>query len=194
MNDDLCVGGYLPLTSPYTHDSRSVLGIPDHVVDWVLIQLRETESGPAIDSKSVFLHKDGRIVGDDGVSPFISMEAAPGNYYIVVKHRNHLSGMSSNVHTLLGDASVLYDFTGSGQLYGSNGGLELESGIWGLWNGDINQDGQVTTLDYTDWYQSNHSGETGYVPTDVDLNTAIDNTDYHIWNEAARLKATSNVP
>lgn len=89
------ISNYVPLTSPYSEDPRSILEIPDDIIDWVLIELRETENGPAIHSKSALLHKYGRIVADDGVAGTIRLSADPGNYYIVVIHRSHLKIMSS---------------------------------------------------------------------------------------------------
>lgn len=94
------LAGLIPIVSPYAEDNRIVDSIPGDIVDWLLIELRETENGPAIDSKSALLHKDGRIVADDGISSTIKFNADPGNYFIVIKHRNHLSIMSSVAVTL----------------------------------------------------------------------------------------------
>ncbi len=117
----------IPLTSPYSEDARTVSKIPADVVDWVLVQLRETATGTAITSKSTFLHKDGRIVADDGTSGEIEMNAPARSYYIVIKHRNHLAVMSKNAISLNSTSSTLYDFTtGSEQFYGTGGAKELK--------------------------------------------------------------------
>ena len=116
----------LPLTSPYSEDARTVNSISVDVVDWILVQLRETATGTAITSKSAFLHKDGRIVTDDGTSGEIELNAPAGNYYIVIKHRNHLAVMSKNAISLNSTSSTLYDFTtGSEQFYGTGGAKQL---------------------------------------------------------------------
>ena len=125
MNASL--GNNIPLTSPYTEDARTVSEIPSNVVDWVLLQLRETANGSAVFSKSVFLHKDGRIVADDGTTGEIELTAPEGNYYIVIKHRNHLAVMSANTVLLSLTNSTLYDFTtGSNKFYGNGGAKNLE--------------------------------------------------------------------
>ncbi len=125
MNTSL--GSNIPLTSPYSEDVRTVSSIPPDVVDWVLVQLRETASGDAVASKSVFLHKDGRIVSDNGTSGEIELTAPEGNYYIVIKHRNHLAVMSTNAVSLNGTSSTLYDFTtGSDKFYGNGGAKQLD--------------------------------------------------------------------
>jgi hypothetical protein len=62
----------------------------------------------------------------------------PGDYYIVICHRNHLSVMSSEVHSL-GESGVLYDFTtAQQQAYGSGPLKELPGGIFGMIAGDAN--------------------------------------------------------
>lgn len=101
----------IPTTSPYSEDARTVAAIPANVVDWVLVQLRTTFDGSAVTSKSAFLHKDGRIVNDDASTGVIEMDAASGDYYIVIKHRNHLAIMSANAVSLNNSTSTLYDFT-----------------------------------------------------------------------------------
>jgi len=86
----------ITLTSPYPEDQRSVAIIPENIVDWLLIEIKETINGTVLISKSVFLHKDGNIVSDDGITKQIQLNIPPGEYLITIKHRNHLSVMSSN--------------------------------------------------------------------------------------------------
>jgi len=101
----------IPTTSPYSEDSRTVASVPSNIVDWILVELRSTDTGSAVASKSAFLHKDGRIVNDDASSGVIEVDAVAGDYYIVIKHRNHLAVMSMNLVTLSTATSTLYDFT-----------------------------------------------------------------------------------
>jgi hypothetical protein len=146
MTTELKTGGYIPSTSPYTEDYRTVSSIPNNVTDWILVQLRSTYNGSAVVSKSAFLHKDGRIVADDGTTNEIEMTASVGSYYIVIKHRNHLTVMSANTVSL--PNSIEYDFTtGSDKYYGTDGAKELEPGVWGMWAGDVNGDGVIKYSD-----------------------------------------------
>ncbi|MBN2102512.1 hypothetical protein JW835_00560 [bacterium] len=93
MNTDLQTGGHLPLQSPY--DDTEVSAIPENVVDWVQVELRimADESGDNY-TKSVFLRNDGMVIDQDG-SDTVSIEAPEGDYFIVVRHRNHLTVMSN---------------------------------------------------------------------------------------------------
>ncbi len=125
---DANLGSNLPKTSPYPEDPRTVNSIPADVVDWVLVQLRaDIDSSTTVISHSAFLNKDGRVVADDGTTGEIKLNAAEGNYYIVIKHRNHLAVMSANTIPLNSTTSTLYDFTtGSDKYYGNDGAKKLE--------------------------------------------------------------------
>ncbi len=109
MNVDL--GTKIPLTSPYSENQRTINSIPSDIIDWVLVELRENATGNAVTSKSALIRKDGRIVADDGLTTEIKLDAPTGDYYIVIKHRNHLTVMSANKVALNTTSSTLYDFT-----------------------------------------------------------------------------------
>ena len=120
------INGQLPLTSPYSEDPRNVSSVPPQAVDWILIQLRNTATGSAITSKSVFINKDGKLINDNGTSKDIELTAPEGNYFIVIKHRNHLAVMSTNAISLNSTASTSYDFTtGSEKFYGTGGAKQI---------------------------------------------------------------------
>ena len=101
----------IPLTSPYSENPRKISSVPANIVDWVLVELRETINGSAISSKSFLLRNDGKIVEDDGITENLSLNAPQGLYYIVIKHRNHISIMSSTALELNNTSSTLHDFT-----------------------------------------------------------------------------------
>ncbi|MBN2200659.1 hypothetical protein JW777_01760, partial [bacterium] len=125
----------------------------------------------------------------------IPIGAPAGNYYVVVKHRNHAAVMSKNSIGLSVSSSSPFSFAdNASSSYGLNPVKLLETGVFGMWAGDINQDGQVTTEDYTVWYNSARLGETGYRDTDVNLNGQVTTEDYTAWYNNARLGAASGVP
>ena len=126
MNTDLVTK--IPLTSPYPENVRTISSIPANIVDWVLIELRDSVNGNAITSKSALLRKDGRIVADDGTTTDIKLDAPSGDYFIVIKHRNHITIMSAAKVALNTSSSALYDFTtGSDKFYGIGGAVKLEN-------------------------------------------------------------------
>ena len=85
----------IPNDSPYLVDPQNVNPIPPNVVDWVLVELRN-KIDPAVleGSRSAFVLNDGTVVDTDGSSTVKFFGITDTQYYIVVKHRNHLGVMS----------------------------------------------------------------------------------------------------
>lgn len=95
MTTSLQTGTIIPKISPYS-DGREVDSIPSDITDWVFVELRSTVEGDAVVSGSFFLRKDGWITEIDGFNTNLEFDnVEDGLYYIVVRHRNHLSLMSS---------------------------------------------------------------------------------------------------
>ncbi len=97
MNASLAV----PFDSPYTANSETVNPIPNisgnEVVDWVMIELRDgSNSSSVIESQSAFVLQNGSVVDIDGISHVHFNSPSGVNYYVTVKHRNHLSVMSAS--------------------------------------------------------------------------------------------------
>ncbi|MCK5148275.1 hypothetical protein KAR48_16075 [bacterium] len=177
MNTTLNDNGLLPLISPYGEDPRTVDTIPTDIVDWVLVELREMATGPTVSSKSVFLRKDGYLVADDGIATDITLYAPDGNYYVVIKHRNHLAVMSTNTISLNAMTATLYDFTSSAsQCYGAEGVRAIEPGVWGAWTGDADGTGFINSVDLNScWRPDNGLG--GYKRSDFDLSGFVNSVD-----------------
>jgi hypothetical protein len=146
--------GLLPLNQPFNatpwnySGTENVINIPDGMVDWVLVKLRTAASAASeVAARAAFLKNDGNIVDLDGSSEVRFPGITPGNYHIVICHRNHLSIMSSEAHPL-SESGTLYDFTTAQQkAYGSNPMKELASGIYGMIAGDGNADGEINEAD-----------------------------------------------
>ncbi len=99
MNANLAI----PFESPYSADPVNVNPIPsipgNEIVDWVLLELRHETTKAIIESQSAFILQNGKIVDIDGSSP-VYFSSPSGNYFIAVKHRNHLSVMSATAVSL----------------------------------------------------------------------------------------------
>ena len=192
MTTALNSGGDIPTTSPYSEDPRTVSSIPANITDWVLVQLRSTVDGSTVASKSALLHRDGRIVADDGSTGQIGLDAAEESYYIVIKHRNHLTVMSDETHSLSSSSSTLYDFTvdestAYDKYYGGDAKL-LETGVYGMYAGDADGSGTVDANDRADTW--NDRNATGYDGSDCALSGTCDANDRATtWNN--RNKSTN---
>jgi len=182
---------FLPLSQPYNaapwsySGTESVAAIPNaNIVDWVLVELRETAGGAStatsstmIGRQAAFLLKNGQVVGTDGSSLLSFSLTITNNLYVVIWHRNHLAIMSS-VPLVLSGGSYTFDFsTGAATVYGGqNGHKSIATGIWGMIAGDGNSNGTVGTTDKVDVWAA-QAGYSGYLMGDFDLNGNVDNVD-----------------
>ncbi len=94
-----------------------------------------------------------------------------GTYYLTIRTRNHLETVSSQAINLATTSS--WDFTtAASQAYGNNM-VDLGAGVFGIYAGDVNQDGFIDINDagpidvdiilYTKGYVTNEINGDGYV-------------------------------
>ncbi|MBL7951050.1 MAG: trypsin-like peptidase domain-containing protein [Flavobacteriales bacterium] len=157
MSDALRAGNLIPTTEPYSAlgfaqagggggetTTSGVLAVTgtSAIVDWVLVELRS--AAPAytlVATRCGLLQSDGDIVGVDGTSP-LRFAVAAGNYFVVVKHRNHLGVMTASAVALSSTAAVV-NFRSSAQAtYGTDARKTVGS-AQALWAGDCNSNGQL---------------------------------------------------
>ncbi|WP_452226113.1 hypothetical protein [Lacinutrix cladophorae] len=152
MNDNLRISGYIPLTSPYpdmrvinpsvlNNGGTSGTGLASNdIVDWVWIEIRSAiDNTFIVDDKSALVQRDGDVVDINGLSN-IYLEGFTDSYYIVVKHRNHLSVMTQNP-IALSTSNTNINFTNNSiATFGSNAQTTLLSGQKALWAGNANGD------------------------------------------------------
>lgn len=199
MSTALRTNGYLPLNQPYNsaplyyNGSESVDSIPQEVVDWILLEIR-TDFSSLLSRKAAFLLSDGSIVDLDGVSSVKFPGVAPGNYFIVVRHRNHLAVMTANPVTLSFNPD-LYDFSVTQtQAFGTNALKELGVGIFGMCTGDGNGDGFVTSTDFNVFNPKFTSAASGYEYSDWNLDGLVTSTDFNFFNPNFTTAKQSFVP
>ena len=188
MSKSLNSAGYLPMQQPFDSLLLSYSGVErvrssffakdTTLVDWVLVELRTgTSSSTIVAQRAGFLKSDGTIVGLDGVSP-LRFGLPAGDYYIVIRHRNHLAIMSNNAVTMNDDHTIkFYDFTTSqSQAYGTNAMADLGDGNFGMIAGDGNGNGQVQNNDSENIWKPDN-GTSGYKNSDFNLNGQVQNND-----------------
>lgn len=146
------------------------------VVDWALMELRATATGPALARRAVLVTQTGHVVDLDGTAPVAFSTAVSAAYFVVLRHRNHHALMSAGALDLTPSAT-LYDFTtAQTQAYGTNPMRALDGTTYGAYGGDGNADTQTTAFDLLQvWLAEN--GTSGYSQGDFNLNgdvTAFD--------------------
>ena len=191
MNTTLNTEGLLPLSQPYNippwnyPEYESVPAIPNiDVVDWILIELRETTGDAStatkstvIFTKAAFLLDDGSIVDLDGISPLEMPVSFDDNIFVVIYHRNHLNIMTS-VPLSPDSGTYNYDFsTDASQVFGGSAGYkDLGAGIWGMVSGNADAN-EVIDMDDKNNGWSTEAGNSGYTQGDFNMDGEVDNPD-----------------
>ena len=122
------------------------------IVDWVLLELRSAPPPAApIATRAAFILENGSIVDLDGVSSVTFRGIANGNYYITVRHRNHLGIRTATTQLLDGSLGsnptpALYNFTtGQSQAFQdasivTNAAMAQNGSNFLMWGGNANLD------------------------------------------------------
>lgn len=122
MTDDLRAAGVVPLTNGTSSTSAAVLAVtgPNAVVDWVSVALRVTpDAGQMVATQWALIQRDGDMVAMDGSSP-LTFNVPAGNYYVVLRHRNHLGVMTASPVALTATAATIDFRSASLSTYGTN--------------------------------------------------------------------------
>ena len=191
---------YIPLSQPYadsfydgtpmdydgTESVASWGGALSSAVDWVLVELRTTTAAASkVATQAAILMSDGMIRPISGAGDLVFSGVNPDvDYYVVVRHRNHVPIMSNALvdPTNGTPAPTLYDMTVEANIYsgvGSNGAKALGGGEFGLYAGDANGSGGTGAEDSAIWLPQN--GFVGYLSGDFNLSGGAGAEDQAIW-------------
>ncbi|MEM6316437.1 MAG: collagen-binding domain-containing protein [Bacteroidota bacterium] len=160
MRDDLRQKGLIPLKEPYTDlegfrhlgtggreklDPALLTVTGDNaIVDWVMVELRDKDNpSKVITTQSGLIQRDGDVVTADGDSIMVFENMPMDDYYVSIKHRNHLA-MYSLYTQPFGPAVVPFvDFTNPfTPIMGDIPGVSF-GGKRAMWSGDINADDKI---------------------------------------------------
>ncbi|MBD3385510.1 hypothetical protein GF407_11365 [candidate division KSB1 bacterium] len=193
MSDEL--RSKLPLDSPFTRNLRQASQIPLEAVDWVLLEIRTSNGQVVVADTSVFINRYGQLITDYG-RPRIGIPGLPeGTYHVLCRTRNHLPIMSRMPISFIYNAPASVDWTTNPlSVYDPSCCVKKNSDPWLVRVGDINQDHQITTLDYVQLLNSWYQMELGYTLRDLDYNGRVDRQDYELWHKNAKDAAHSYLP
>jgi len=163
MHDSLRVQQLIPANEPYSNMMYATISEPtigtlssstlavegtNAVVDWVFVEIRSASNvNTLLATKRAIVQRDGDVVSTDGISPLFISGLPAGNYYVSVKHRNHLGVMSASPIALSINTTSI-DFTSSSfpvyvKTGVSNTPRKVVGSISGLWPGDANANKNV---------------------------------------------------
>lgn len=181
MRDDLRASNAIPLATPYSDGltcDASVFATTgtDAIVDWVWVELRDkTDNTNVVGSQSALIQRDGDIVDIDGISP-LRFDLTLDSFYVVIAHRNHLGVITASTVALSATNTIL-DFSNNNTMQsgGANSVVDFSNGIFGIYAGDYDGNGQIQNIDLTNVRPL--VGQSGYDNGDLDMNTQVQTTD-----------------
>lgn len=178
MRDDL--RAHIPTTSPYTDGATikpEVLDVDgnDAIVDWVFVELRDkSDISKMVYTTSALLQRDGDIVGLDGTS-VLAIIAAADDYYIAVKHRNHIP-VATDKKINLSTTTTHIDFTNASIIRGGiSAVVEIGNGVHALLCGDMDGNNQIQLSDYI--MALGTVGQSGYKIGDINMDGQVQLSD-----------------
>ena len=122
-----------------------------------------------LDSAKAFLNSNGN-------AQVIFANAAAGNYYLRILHRNALETWSSAPVVFSPGVPAVFDFTSSQSMAFGNNQI-LRFGKWCMFSGDINGNGNIDLSDIIGIYNDASGFFSGYNPTDLTGDSITDLTD-----------------
>lgn len=155
MRDSLREADLLPLAQPYagwgytgteTTTSTILATSGDNApVAWVLLELRDSaDPQTVVASKAALLQRDGDVVAAADASATVSFPGvAAGNYYLTLRHRNHL-GIMTAVPLAFSGTPVAVDFANPATPVYGDADIRLLSGSNSLLpTGDASNDNRL---------------------------------------------------
>ncbi len=159
MRDDLRIQGLIPTVEPYS-DIENFVHVggggemisdallnetgDDAIVDWVFIELRSANNlTEVVATCSALLQRDGDVMSSFGEDILYFYNVPNGDYYIKLRHRNHVGIETHFPYTFtanhIPEIDFSYDFLAT---KGYKSRVKSKDKI-SLWAGDLNGDGQV---------------------------------------------------
>ena len=176
----------------------------DAIVDWVFVELRSKWNyTQVVATRSALIQRDGDIVDLDAESDIVFHNVIEDDYYIAVRHRNHLAIMTADPYSI-SDMAVGIDFTDPNLAlfdYGTSMPSRDYTGMSTnhftannvnyrcLWSGDFNADGKIKydmpMSDLNNLYKdvisfegntgndTNYANAYGYFQSDADMDGRV---------------------
>lgn len=191
MSGSLANNNLLPLTQPYNQPpwnyagTETVSALPANVTDWVLLELRPAASpGTIAEKRAAFILRNGTVVDTDGSAgvKFYTLGQG-GNYYIVLRHRNHMAVISSGPVSL--PNATTFSFSNIANVAGGASQLAPIGGfVYGLVPGDFDANGVVTVDDFN-YYTTQTAQLNTYNDADCSLDGAVTVADFNLFKANA---------
>lgn len=208
MQGNLLVQGIKQQQYPYNKvniNVNQIISVPDSVVDWIVLEFRNTVNPEVKFSKLLLVRYDGKIVDLNG-NPNIRIsknefdpKSQPSSFDLVILHRNHASVKSLEPIRLIAENNTrVYDFSQPSFVLGGTASLKLVEATpttrqFALKAGynltDAIGQNQMENVLNPFTQKSDHLviwdkiSQTGYLMLDYDMDGIITTRDYNVsWN------------
>lgn len=156
MNDQMRANSLVPSTEPYTALGYSLPGGggetagaglltttgDNAIVDWVVVELQSsTTPATVVAAHCALLQRDGDVVAADGAAS-IHFAVPASNYYVAVRHRNHLGCMTAAAVALSASATSVDFGLPATATYGT-AAQQTTDGHTMLWSGNVVRDASI---------------------------------------------------
>jgi hypothetical protein len=206
MRCSLIQRSYFPANPPETFSNNvnpfvfskyknyTYTGSEQRIVDWVVIEILDSKDMTPIDTVAAVVRYDGQLLSTTGETMVpLKFGIEPGYYFYVIRHRNHIAVMS-NYEVYVYKSSDLYDFTTSTDMYWGNEAKLLNTGLYGLFAGDVDYDGLIDIDDFTAYNNSSTLAEHGYKLCDFNLDGYVTSYDFVVFAPNKKLNITTKIP
>ena len=164
------------------------------IADTITVELHDpvTYANVVYRATGILLNQNGTC-NSSGMA-FVNIPGTfTGSYYITVKSRNHLETTTA-APVSFATGTINYDFTTAAtQAYGSNMAL-LNTGVYGLYVGDVNQLGSVNLINLSAVNTAGLSQLNGYLKADINGDGTVNLLDLSKINTNALLQITKLTP
>lgn len=181
MATNLDDANLIPINHPYGEspyfvgEIASVGNNYDSIVDWVMVEARNTENICGVEAKTTaLLLNNGYIVSPNNLCELVFPDLEFGDYFFVVRQRNHMDIMTREpVHYPFYSE---YDFTLAADTACNSNLKNVGDRTFAMFSGDLIKGGEINNID-KDVATSNIGILNSYSNSDLNLNGEVTNED-----------------
>lgn len=176
-----------------TESVASIANVPANVIDWVLVELRPVNDISTVAGQgAAFLLDNGRLQDVNGDAGATVNGASDGDYYTVIRSRNHLATISAFEATLPNDVFSPVDFTFEENVFGANQVADMGDGWFAQFAGDFNSDGVIIVQDFN-FYTTQQAQINQYLDSDCNFDGNATVGDYNLYLPNASIIGTTEI-
>lgn len=186
MQVEMNAKGLIPKAQPFNKVPRNYAGmeafdsIAANVIDWVLVQVRDSaNSAMIIKARAALLTDSGKLYDLDGQEGVLFDSLAYGHYYLAIHTRGHLPVISAQPIMMNMDMPE-YDFTTGADKAKGVSQLKSVGAMFVQYSGDFDSNGNINNIDFNLWKQDAATIDQ-YLQVDGDGNGIINNLDFNLW-------------